>query len=96
MARVIVTVAFLGNGSEDHILQALNCTISSTLHPGAPAIEQNNDQQTTWTPATWIPFPEQIFEHSSVLGDESWLHLPSPPNTAKWRTANIDGDVLVL
>lgn len=87
MARVIVTVAFLGNGSEDHILQALNCTISSTLHPGAPAIEQNNDQQTTWTPATWIPFPEQIFEHSSVLGDESWLHLPSPPNTAKWRTA---------
>jgi NTP pyrophosphatase (non-canonical NTP hydrolase) len=85
MASIIVTVAFLGNGSKDRVLQALNCTLSSTLYPGAPAIESNN-RQTTWTPATWIPFPERNFEHSSILGDERWLHLPSPPNTERWRT----------
>lgn len=86
MASIIVTVAFLGNGSEDRVLQALNCTLSSTLYPEAPAIEPKT-QQTTWTPATWIPFPERNFERSSVLDHKNWLHLPSPPNTAKWRTA---------
>ena len=86
MASVVVTVAFIGDGSEDRVLKALDSAISSSLCSGVLEIRTKH-HQTSWTPATWIPFRAGNSEHPGVLGPVKWLSLPSPPNMERWRAA---------